>query len=198
LRQPTQQAPSLALSAPGSAEAADKEKDDEIASYYARHRERVIAFLVRGCGCPADDAPDIVQDTIMAIRKRYWPTVRALDKPEAYWFKIAERRYHRIKGREAGRAAVVDPSDGVLEPMQPGDPYTGVDDRHALAAVLRQLPRRQRQVLWLRFTADFSEADIAKTLDISTGSVKKHLSKAKEQMGRKLAEDRSAWEAGAR
>ena len=56
-------------------------------------------YLVSGCGCPEADAEDIIQDTILVIRRRYWPTVRALDKPEAYWFKIAGNRYRRIRGR---------------------------------------------------------------------------------------------------
>src|SRR6266496_4118650 len=67
--------PALPLS---SAQAAD----DEIAAYYADHCERVRRFLVSGCGCPEADAEDITQDTIMVIRRRYWPTRRALEKPE--------------------------------------------------------------------------------------------------------------------
>ena len=90
--------PELAL--PLSGAQAD---DEEIALYYTEHRDRVRRFLVSGCGCPEADAEDIIQDTIMVIRRRYWPTVRALDKPEAYWFKIAERRYRRTRGRQAGR-----------------------------------------------------------------------------------------------
>ena len=77
--------------------------DEEIAEFYAEQRPRVYGFLVGGCGCPRADADDIIQDTIMVIRARYWPKVRTLDKPAAaaYWFKAAERRYRKSCRRQA-------------------------------------------------------------------------------------------------
>jgi RNA polymerase sigma factor (sigma-70 family) len=172
--------------------------DAEIAGYYAAHRDRVRAFLVAACGCPEADAEDIVQDTIITIRKRYWPTVRALSKPEAYWFKIAERRYRRIQGRQAGRVASVDPSDPLLETAVPGDPFAEADYRQVLHALIRQLPQRQRQVLWLRVVADFSVTDTAGILGISDGAIKTHLNHAKARMRELLPDDTLARETEAR
>jgi RNA polymerase sigma factor (sigma-70 family) len=43
-----------------------------------------------------------------------------------------------------------------------------------LLAALGRLPRRQREVLTLRYYLDLSEAQIADALSISTGSVKAH------------------------
>ena len=51
-----------------------------------------------------------------------------------------------------------------------------------------QLPMRQRQVLVLRYYLDQSEAEIADTLGISRGSVKKHASRG-------IAALSSQWEA---
>ena len=51
-------------------------------------------------------------------------------------------------------------------------PTTGDDER--VLAALRSLPRRQREVLALRYYLDLSEAEIADTLGISAGSVKTH------------------------
>jgi RNA polymerase sigma factor (sigma-70 family) len=48
-----------------------------------------------------------------------------------------------------------------------------METRRVLDA-LRALPARQAEVLALRFQADLSEAEIAETLGISTGSVKTH------------------------
>jgi RNA polymerase sigma-70 factor (sigma-E family) len=48
------------------------------------------------------------------------------------------------------------------------------DDRRAVIAALRALPRRQHEVLVLRYFADHSEQEIAGMLGISTGSVKTH------------------------
>jgi len=46
--------------------------------------------------------------------------------------------------------------------------------RTELFGALNRLPNRQREVLVLRYYLDLSEAEIAETLGISTGSVKQH------------------------
>ena len=86
-------------------------------------------YLITGCGCPAADADDIIQDTILAIRKRYWPKVRTLDKPQAYWFKAAERRYRRLAGRQARRIDGADPETRLLGVAHPLDQFAAVDRR---------------------------------------------------------------------
>ena len=48
------------------------------------------------------------------------------------------------------------------------------DERMDLVRALMTLPRRQREVIALRFLGDFSENDIAATLGLSKGTVKSH------------------------
>jgi RNA polymerase sigma-70 factor (sigma-E family) len=52
-----------------------------------------------------------------------------------------------------------------------------VDERMDLVRALMALPRRQREVVALRFLADFSEKDIATALGLSNGTVKSHASR---------------------
>lgn len=47
-------------------------------------------------------------------------------------------------------------------------------DAADMAGLLAPLPRRQREVLALRYVVDLADEDIAVALGISTGSVKKH------------------------
>jgi RNA polymerase sigma-70 factor (ECF subfamily) len=191
----SRQAPSGDLALPAAGALAH---DEEIARYYAEHRDKVRRWLVSGCGCLEADAEDIVQETILVIRRRYWPTVRALEKPEAYWFKIAGNRYRRTRGRQAGRTADGDPTELLREQAALGDQFAQADRRQALEQVIRQLPPRQRQVLWLRLVADFSEAGTAEILGLSTGSVKTHLNHAKTRMQKLMRMDSATWEAGIR
>ena len=169
--------------------------DEEISLFYGAHHRAVRSFLVVACGCPAPDAENIVQDIILAIRARYWPTVRALEKPEAYWYKAAERRCRRLLSQRAQRTGAGDPVERLLCVAHPTDQFAMVDQRQALMARIRELPPRQRQVLWLRLAEDFSESDTAGILGISVGSVKRQLHDAKERMKELLRKDGTTWEA---
>ena len=64
-----------------------------------------------------------------------------------------------------------------------------VENQRVLAAI-RALPRRQREVLLLRFQAELSEAEIAETLGITHGSVKTHASRGLAAVRTRLEESR--------
>jgi RNA polymerase sigma factor (sigma-70 family) len=53
---------------------------------------------------------------------------------------------------------------------------------------LGRLPRRQREVLALRYYLDLSEREIAKTLRISQGAVKSHASRGAAALRTQLSE----------
>jgi RNA polymerase sigma factor (sigma-70 family) len=57
-------------------------------------------------------------------------------------------------------------------------------------AALRRLPRRQREVLVLRYWGRLSEAEIARTLGVSTGTVKSTASRALDVLESMLGESR--------
>ena len=58
------------------------------------------------------------------------------------------------------------------------------DEAELLWQAVVSLPWRQRQVLVLRYYLDQSEADIASTLGVSPGSVKKHASRGLAALAR--------------
>jgi RNA polymerase sigma factor (sigma-70 family) len=72
----------------------------------------------------------------------------------------------------------------------------GDSRRRMVLDALQQLPRRQREVLALRYYLDLSEAEIADALGISRGAVKSHASRGSaalrpilEELGRDLRTD---------
>jgi RNA polymerase sigma-70 factor (ECF subfamily) len=155
----------------------------------------VLTYLVFGRGFPEADVEDIIQDTIMTIYMRNWPKVRTLDKPEAYWLTAAERRCRRVLGRQASRVVDGDPAERLLGVAHPLDQFAAADCREALKSLLSKLPRRQRQVLWLRDAASFTEAETAGILDITVGSVKRHLHDARERVQQLRRKDSATREA---
>jgi RNA polymerase sigma factor (sigma-70 family) len=64
------------------------------------------------------------------------------------------------------------------------------DETRLVVRELRALPVRQREVLTLRYYLDLSEAEIAATLGISTGSVKTHAHRGLATLATRLEGDR--------
>lgn len=62
------------------------------------------------------------------------------------------------------------------------------EDRREVLLALRTLPRRQREVLVLRYYLDLNEAQIAEVMGISRGTVKSTASRALAAMARRLGE----------
>lgn len=76
----------------------------------------------------------------------------------------------------------------------------GARDSEVVAALvvrglLESLPRRQREVIVLRYLVDMAEEDVAAALGISLGAVKAHAHRAMQTL-RKLVSDVEMTEAG--
>lgn len=56
--------------------------------------------------------------------------------------------------------------------------------RLALTEALTRLPRRQRQVIALRYFSDLSEADVARAMGVTVGAVKSHHRRALDTLRR--------------
>ena len=116
-------------------------------------------------------AEDIVQDAFLALHRR-WSWMR--DPQAAYEYlrmsvlngSRSQLRRRRVRSIRYAR------------PAAPAASAESVAFDHAehdeVAVQLATLPTRQREVLVLRYYLDQTEAEIARTLSISPGSVKQH------------------------
>jgi RNA polymerase sigma-70 factor (sigma-E family) len=68
------------------------------------------------------------------------------------------------------------PTDTLPEPLAPSE-FGTVDDRDRLLRALATLPRRTRAALVLRFFEDLPDAEIAKVMGCSVGTVKSTVSR---------------------
>lgn len=149
-------------------------RDDEIAEFFTAHYNGLRGYLISACGCPEHEADDIAQDSFLAVREQ-WEHVRSYDKPKAYLFKVAGRRFGRLRKEQVSRYYEGDPNEHLRVFPDPADAFAASDRRESALTLLRQLPLRQRQVLWLRRGAAFSEAETAEILSVSVGTVKSQL-----------------------
>ena len=143
--------------------------------------------MVRLAVLLVDDVPsaeDVVQDAFVALHRRS----HALRDPAAAVAYVRASVVnlsrsvvrHRQVVRKHLRVAEPDHVDGADFHV-----LLSYEHREALDA-LRELPRRQQEVLVLRFWSGLSEAEIAETLGISAGSVKSSASRGMAKLSAKL------------
>jgi RNA polymerase sigma-70 factor (sigma-E family) len=143
--------------------------------FFAHHRRLVgLASLL------VDDrqtAEDVVQEAFAGLYRR-WRRLRNPDAAVAYLNRAVvngsrDSLRHRRRFGTAVLRLVPHPEE--VESAE----HDVVEHQEAdrLWSAVTALPTRQRQVLVLRYYLDQSEAEIAQTLEISPGSVKKHASR---------------------
>jgi RNA polymerase sigma-70 factor (sigma-E family) len=142
--------------------------DVEFALFFEAARRPMLrtAYLLTGSKSQAEEA---VQDCFVRVFERW----TRIDDPGAYMYRAVVNRCaswhrHRAVVRRTQSAVATDES------------YKDQPDE--FLDVLDSLPPRRRAVVVLRFYEGLDTAEIARTLGISTGTVKSTLHRALEQM----------------
>ncbi len=147
----------------------------DVQALYGRHWRTLVRMAV----LLVDDLPtaeDVVQEAFIALHNRS----SSLRDPEAALgylrAAVVNRSRSTIRRRQVSRKHL-----HLIEP----EPAPGADrhlelaeDQKAALAAVRKLPRRQQEVLVLRYWSELSEAEIAAALGVSAGTVKTSASRA--------------------
>ncbi|MEP6799239.1 MAG: SigE family RNA polymerase sigma factor [Lapillicoccus sp.] len=143
---------------------------DEAFMAFVRDRSSALrrtAYLL--CGSWAD-GDDLVQESLSKVYVA-WPRIEAPDKAAFSYTRTTMLRTYLNTKRKFGREITLS-----VVPEQPvADPDAAL--ALTLAALLRELPDKQRAVLVLRFYQDLSVPQIARELDVPEGTVKSQLSR---------------------
>ncbi len=146
--------------------------------FYRAELPRLVALARALCGGAVAD--DVAQEAMLAAYRR-WRDVGDLQYPEA-WVRrtccnLAVSLYRRklVELRAITRLAGR-PQPPALEPAN-----------EAFWTAVRRLPKRQAQAATLRYLYELDVGDIARTLEITEGSVKQHLSRARARLVRELS-----------
>ena len=156
--------------------------DEAITTLYTAHYRslvRTAALLLRD---PAA-AEEVVQDAFVAMHGK-WGRLRDPDKAVAYLRQAVVNRSRSALRRRGVAERYVAPRAVDVPSAESG--ALAALDRDAVMAALAELPRRQREVLVLRYYADLSEQQIADAVGISPGAVKSHASRGVAALRRTL------------
>jgi RNA polymerase sigma-70 factor (sigma-E family) len=123
-------------------------------------------------------AEEVVQDAFVSMHSR-WNGLAEPDKALAYLRRCVVNgsrsvlRHRAVEQRHLSTELTYSTHDHLAGPSAEEQALERTEG-DALLVSLADLPRRQREVLTLRYYLDLSESQIADALDISPGSVKAH------------------------
>ena len=151
------------------------ERFDELAGIAYRVAYRMVGSR--------EEARDLAQE---AMTRAFAHWRRASHHPEAWVSRVTANLAIDLV-RRRGRLRI-DPSAQVAPVDSVGDHGSHVSERIELVAALAELPRRQRQVVVMRYLADLPEASVARQLGCSPGAVKQHASRGLAALREALAQ----------
>jgi RNA polymerase sigma-70 factor, ECF subfamily len=156
--------------------------DDEFEQFFLAQYEAVLHVLVLTTG-DRERATDATQEAFIKAYAR-WSKIRHYESPAAWVRRVAinaSRDSFRSDRRRRKR-----------EEALPVDVQNLATDRYSSDTVatdlLRELPTRQREVATLFYVDDRTVAEIATILRLTEGTVKYHLSHARDGLRRLLDE----------
>ncbi len=142
--------------------------DEEI---YRKYADDLVRFATGLVG--PFDAPDVVTDA--CLRSFSTPGWKAVSNHRAYLYRAVlnhARSHHRSTMRRRVREMRVAPPEATWAPDVDVDVLEAVD----------RLSVRQRAVVILTYWEDLPPSEVASRLEISEGSVKRHLNRARTRL----------------
>lgn len=129
-------------------------------------------------------AEDLAQEAFLAAH-REWERISTYERPGAWVRRVVANlsvsgfRRHVAEAKAFAKIAFGHPT--ALPDLTAGDPE--------FWAAIRTLPRRQAQVVALHYLEDRSVAEVAEILDVTHGTVKRHLYDGRAALARRLGSE---------
>jgi len=159
-----------------------------VTALYEAHALGLVRLAVIMTG-DQGSAEDIVQDAFLGLYRR-WDSLADLPFPLSYLrasvlngCRTALRRRSRANRRLRCLSEVPGESAEARALLS--------EEQLAVVRAIKDLPDRQREAVVLRYYLDLSEADTAKAMRVSRGTVKSATSRALAAIGRRLKEGQS-------
>jgi RNA polymerase sigma-70 factor, ECF subfamily len=152
--------------------------DAEFEDVYRRELRTMVALATSLTG-DREVGVDLAHEAMLRAY-RAWDKVRQLDRPGAWIRRVLINLaidHARRRQRERRALTRLQPAP----PMEAGDP-----DSARFWAAVRALPERQRAAVALHYLDDLPVDEIAEILDVTGGTVKTSLFKARQSLARTL------------
>lgn len=152
--------------------------DQELVDTYRQHRHDLVRFATVLVG--PDAAHDVVSSAVLRVLER---DSSGIDRPKAYLYQaVANQARNHTRSEERRRSREEEAADSIVVPVA-SEPFPEVRE------AIERLSVRQRAVIYLYYWEDLPEGAVAEHLRITTGSVRRHLYRARRHLRKALHDD---------
>ena len=162
-------------------------RDEAVELLFRTHCVALVRLAVVLLG-DRQEAEEVVQDAFVSLH-RNWAGLRDTSAAGAY-LRVAVIGGCRSRQRRLIRARRVAPKLVITSADSVEDIAIELDEASRVAAAVRSLPTRQREVVVARYYLGLTEAQTAHLLGIGVGSVKRHGHRALASLQRGTAATR--------
>lgn len=154
--------------------------DDDYDQFVTERLDRLLRYAT-ALTCDKHLAQDIVQDVLLRARQR-WGRIGKVAVPYLYVKRMVTNELLSWRRRKARRD--VHSTHATLDELAPtvADHAVQHAERDAMRARIAVLPRKQRAALVLRYYEDSTDAEIARILGCTEGTVRSHISRALQKL----------------
>jgi len=159
-------------------------KEQESAGTLSFERFFTSAFAKVRATTAQITGPDLAEDlAVEAFARAFarWGRVSKMDSPEGWVIRVAANAaLDEVRRKKAFLPAIV-----------ARDAPADIVERDDVVSAMRSLTKRQQEVVVLRYIVDLPEAEVARLLGTSQGSVKTHLHRAILRLRDQLSKEES-------
>jgi len=155
---------------------------ESFGSFYERELNTVVglAYVLSGSKVAAED---LAQDGFLAAY-RHWDRITLYDSPGAWVRRVVANR--AVSTARKRRSEL----KGLLRITRPSFVFMEVPEESAYVwDEVRRLPKRQTQVVVLRYFDGQRISEIAAILEVSENTVKTHLQRAKKTLAKRIEQE---------
>lgn len=138
--------------------------EDDYGAFVAVNQRRLWHAVLPVAG------PEVAADAVaeaLTWAWEHWDRVAAMDNPEGYLYRMAQRQAWRQAERSSRHPLLPRPEPDRLPDVEPG-----------LLPALEALTEMQRTVVWLVEAQGWGLTEAARLLDLSVSTVRNHLARA--------------------
>jgi RNA polymerase sigma-70 factor (ECF subfamily) len=173
------------MTSPGSVDKGDPERDEMIGQYFREHARELWAMFYAMCS-DAERAYDAVQEAFLRYYDHHGEPVRDL---RAWLLRVGQNWLRDVARKKSNSCRLLPGLDDLTGSRVSAEDILSLSERQEqLRTALRELNEDDRKVLVMKYSMDWSAAQMATVMDCSPAAIDMRLSRARRRLAEVLLE----------